>query len=164
MPNPSPALRHETSYPAAPTSSSGNLLDSDSDTSHWAHVVVPLLLKQYETNMYPTREETKAIAERLRVSQLSIDDWFRNRRWRLRKTSQPSTVQSPVVESNPPSGSNRIGAKEKQRLEEEFLKDSEMWQDRRVRLARELGLDEKTITSWFYMKRKLNPPSSKPGI
>ncbi|KAI0744291.1 hypothetical protein C8Q80DRAFT_1186101 [Daedaleopsis nitida] len=155
MPKPSSALGLDTSYPAASTSSSANLSHSaDQDREYWENIVVPILLKHYHKNVHPSVEERNAIAAEMGVTPQSVEDWFRNRRYRQRRAQGPGAlVQSPVSKKYPYEY-KRLGVEEKQRLEEEFLKDSNMRQDRRVRsVARKLGVDEKTMADWYCFSR-----------
>nr|CAD7453354.1 unnamed protein product [Timema tahoe] len=104
---------------------------------------VEYLNKEFSTNKTPSRERIQNLSYQLCVSEGRVYDWFKYRRNKIPKPNQPVKKES-------------INAEQLRRLMVEFVEDCYAFQNRRERIALDLGLSEFKVNSWFkYMRQKM---------
>nr|CAD7596959.1 unnamed protein product [Timema genevievae] len=106
---------------------------------------IKYLNKEFSTNKTPSRERIQDLSYQLCVSEGRVCDWFKYRR-----------NKDKIPKPNQPVKKESISAEQLRRLMVEFVEDCYAFQNRRERIAPDLGLSEFKVDSWFkYMRRKM---------
>nr|CAD7400787.1 unnamed protein product [Timema poppensis] len=101
---------------------------------------VEYLNQEFSTNKTPSRTRIQDLSNRLCVSERRVRRWFKNRRHKDR-ISKPEKKES-------------ISAGQLRCLRVEFVKDCYAFQNRRERIALDLGLTQFKVDNWFKNMRK----------
>ncbi|KAI0779299.1 hypothetical protein C8Q74DRAFT_683179 [Fomes fomentarius] len=111
-----------------------------------------VLRELYSRKKYPSRDELVQLARQLDAPERSVDAWFRTQRTRTKDLREKIEIKT---SDRPKQAEGTTLSDEQERiLRDAFERDSSLDRDRRMGLARQLGLREQVIEDWFLRRRR----------